>query len=280
MAMPMSEYEQEVLPELEWESEHEWEGELDGEFEGEEFLSSLRNLAGRAAGAAQQGWRWLTTEGSPQRAMALTAARTALQRGLPALGGVIGGRFGAPALGAQLGSWAGGQLSGLLPEREYEGEFEWELDGELSPLRRVYTDALMEHLGHAATAAPSEAEAEALAGAMVPLAARVIPQAAPAVLRAAPNLVRGVSAVTRTLRRSPTTRPLVRAVPTIVRRTAANIAQQVGQGQPVSPSTAVRTLARQTARVLASPQQCMHAYRRSRILDQRFHRAAMPQGTP
>ena len=96
------------------------------------------------------------------------------------------------------------------------------------------------------------------------------------VLRAAPGLIRGAAQVARTLRASPVTRPLVRAVPTIIQRTAANIAQQVGQGQPVTPSTAVRTLARQTARVLSSPQQCVQAYRRSRVLDRRFHRAAMP----
>ena len=119
-------------------------------------------------------------------------------------------------------------------------------------------------------AAESEAEAEAFIGALVPLAARLIPRVAPTILRAAPGLIRGAAQVARTLRTNPVTRPLVRAVPTIIQRTAAIIAQQVGQGQPVTPSTAVRTLARQTARVLSSPQQCVQAYRRSRVLDRRF----------
>ena len=268
--------------ELEGEFEGEYEGELEGEFEGElegeEFLSSLRALAGRAAGTAQRGWGWVTAPGSPQRALALSAARTALQRGLPALGGLVGGRFGAPALGTQVGTWAGGQLGGLLPEREFEGELEWE--EEVNPIRRVYPDALMEHLGHAATEAESEAEAEAFIGALIPLAARLLPQAAPAIMQAAPGLIRGLSGIAQTLRQSPTTRPLVRTLPTIVRRTATSIAQQRRQGQPVTPQGAVRTLARQTARVLSSPQQCVQAYRRSRTLDRRLHGATAPGLVP
>jgi hypothetical protein len=134
----------------------------------------------------------------------------------------------------------------------------------------------MEHIGHAATETESEAEAEAFVGALVPLAARLIPRVAPAIMRAAPQLIRGVARVTRTLRRNPATRPLVRAVPTIMRRTTANLARRVARGQPVTPQVAVRALAGQTARVLSSPQQCVHAYRRSRALDRRYHAAAQP----
>jgi hypothetical protein len=269
MAMPMSEYELEALPELEYEYEGEWEGELEGDLESEEFFRRLAGLARRAA------------QSPTLRRVGLASARTAL-RGLGDVGGALGGAFGpgGAGIGRRLGAQAGGYLTGLLPQSEFEGEFEWEMEGELSPLRRVYPDALMEHLGHAAAEAETEAEAEAFLGALIPLAARLIPQVAPTIMRAAPGLIRGVSGVAQTLLRSPTTRPLVRAVPTIVSRTAANIAQQVAQGQPVSPQTAVRTLARQTARVLSSPQQCVQAYQRSRALDRRHHRAARPQPVP
>jgi hypothetical protein len=257
----MSAYAFEVLPELEDEDEGAWEGELEGDFESEEFFGSLAQLARRAA------------QSPTLRRVGLAAARTAL-RGLGDLGGALGGAFGAAGadIGRRLGAQAGGYLGGLLPQSEFEEEFEWEADAALSPLRRVYPDALMEHLGHAAAEAESEAEAEAFIGALIPLAARLIPRVAPTIMRAAPGLIRGVSGVARTLLRSPATRPLVRAVPTIVRRTAANIAQQVAQGQPVTPQTAVRTLARQTAHVLSSPQQCVQAYRRSRAMDRRYHR--------
>jgi hypothetical protein len=218
--------------------------------ESEQFFGALSNLARRGAG-------WLTTSGSPQRALALSVARRALNRGLPALG-----------------QWAGPQvasgLAGLLPQQEYE----WESELEISPIRRIYPDAMLEHLGHAAAETHSEAEAESLAGAMVPLAARIIPRAAPVLMRATPGLVSGVAGVVRSLHRNPATRPLLRVVPTIVRGTASTIAQQASRGVAVTPQAAVRALARQTLRVLGSPQQSVQAFRRSRALDQALHRTA------
>jgi hypothetical protein len=240
--MSMYESTLEALPELEEEFEGEWEGELEEEYEGEEFFRQLAGLARRAV-----------------------QSPTLRRVGLAA---------GGAALGRDLGRVIGRRVSDWMPQSELEGEFEWELEGELNPIRRVYPDALMEHLGHAAATAQSEAEAEAFLGALIPLAARLIPRIAPTVMRAAPGLIRGISGVARTLRRSPVTRPLVRAMPTIARSTVANIAQQVAQGQPVTPQTAVRTLARQTARVLSSPQHCVRAMQRSRALDRQYHRAA------
>ncbi len=249
MRTAMYEYEWEALPELEeeYEFESEWEGELEGEYESEEFFRRLAGLATRAV------------RSPALRRVGLTAARSALRAGLgPQVGGLVGR---------------------LLPQSEFEAEFEWEgegefeWEGELNPIRRVYPDALMEHLGHAATESESEAEAEAFIGALIPLAARLIPRVAPSIMRAAPRLIQGATGIARTLRRSPTTRPLVRTLPTIVRRTATSMARQAAQGRPVTPQTAVRTLARQTAGVLGSPRQCIQAYRRSRALDGRYHRA-------
>ncbi len=276
MSTPAYELELEGSPEY----EYELEGEFEGEYEAEEFF-------GRLAGLARQA-----TQNPALRRVALSAARSALG-GLGAAGGSLGGAIGGArgaALGRDLGSAVGRHASGWLPQREYEGEFELEgeyefegeseLEGEfefegeyeINPQRRVYNEALMEHLGHAAAEAETEEEAEAFIGALVPVAARLATRAAPAIMRAAPQLMRGVSGVARTLMRSPTTRPLVRAIPNIVRGTVANVARQVARGQSVTPSGAVRTLARQTARVLSSPQRSVQAYRRSRALDTRFHR--------
>jgi hypothetical protein len=262
MSAPVSEYELEILPELGAGHESEFEGEL----ESEQFFGALANLARRGAG-------WITAPGSPQRGLALSVARQALNRGLPALGQVLGGRIGGTAngaAGAALGSRAASWLGGLLPQEEYEAELEGEL--EISPIRKVYPDAMLEHLGHAAAETHSEAEAEALAGAMIPLAARIVPRAGPVLMRATPGLVCGLSGVVHGLRRNPATRPLVRVVPAIVRSTAAKIAQQASRGVPVTPQAAVRALARQTLRVLGSPQQSARAFRRSRALDRHFHR--------
>jgi len=164
-----------------------------------------------------------------------------------------------------------GSLLGGQGEEEYEEEMEWEGEAEANPLRRAYPDALMEHLGHMATEAESEAEAEAFIGALVPLAAQILPRVAPHIMRAAPRLIRGISRVTRTLRRNPSTRQLVRALPSIVRRTVGTVARQSRRGRPIGPQTVVRALGQQTRRVLTSPAACRHAVARSRALDRRYH---------
>ena len=263
MSAAVSGYEWEALPELGVGHQSEFEGD----FESQQFFGALANLARRGAS-------WATAPGSPQRRLAVSVARRALNRGLPALGRLTGGHGRAvngaasSALGSQAASW----LGGMLPQQEYEAAFEAEL--EISPIRRIYPDAMLEHLGHAAAETHSEAEAEALAGAMIPLAAAGIPRgAAPALMRATPGLVSGLSGVVHSLRQSPATRPLVRVVPAIVRSTATNIARQASRGVPVTPQAAVHTLARQTLRVLGNPHQSADAFRRSRALDGHFHRS-------
>jgi hypothetical protein len=96
-------------------------------------------------------------------------------------------------------------------------------------------------------------------------------------MRAAPQLIRGVSRVTRSLRRDPATRPLVRAVPTVVRDTALTVARRVARGQQVTPQGAVRILAGHADRVLSDPRRRRRAAQRSRRLDRRYHQAACPR---
>jgi hypothetical protein len=176
-----------------------------------------------------------------------------------------------------------------LAETEAEGEGEVsELEGELNPVRKVYTDAMMEHMAHAAEVAESEHEAaEAflplipmIASKIAPLAlkalpkigARLAPKLFSKVMRVAPQLTRGVSRVARTLYRNPRTRRLLRAVPSIARRATAQLVGRAARGQAVTPRIALRTLARQTSRVLSHPRRCLHAVRRSRALDRVHHR--------
>jgi hypothetical protein len=183
----------------------------------------------------------------------------------------------------------GGVISGLLGESEgedeselegeyeledeWEGEYEDESEAMANPLRRVYPDAMMEHLGHAAAEAETEAEAEAFVGALVPLAAGLAKKAAPHVAKATPHLVRGLSKVTHTLRQKPATRPLVRAIPTIASRTTRSLARQVAHGRPITARQAVRTLAKQTAAVLRDPRTRHRVIRHARALDRNYHRA-------
>jgi hypothetical protein len=259
MATAALEYEMESMPEYEGTHEAEWESES----ESEQFFGALANLA-------RSGASWLTAAGSPQRRFALWAARQALNRGLPAIGRIVAPNLGSNAnTGSQLGARAASWLGGMLPQQE--SEYEWEIQGEINPVRKWYPDAMLEHLGHASAEAESEAEAEALAGAMIPIAARAVPRAAAALTRATPGLVCGLAGVVRVLRRDPATRPLLRVIPAIVRGTAVSVARQSAGGRTVSPRNAVRALARQTFRVLGSPRQATQAFRRSQQLDRRLH---------
>lgn len=262
MSTPMYEYE------TEWEDELEMEGEWEGEDESEQFFGRLASLARRAAGSPAL------------RRIGLSAARSAL-RGLSGVGGRIGG-----ATGRQLGAQAANVLGGYLPQSEFEdegeGEWETEIEGEVemfaNPTQAAQTTALMAHLGHAAAEAESEDESEAFLGALIPLAARLVPRVAPAIMRATPQLVRGMSNIGRTLLNNPRTRPLIRALPTVARNTAASLARQVASGRQITPQTAVRTLARQTANVLGNPQRAVNAYRQARTLDRRYHGGAAGAG--
>ncbi|HEU4324148.1 MAG TPA: hypothetical protein VFS21_13440 [Roseiflexaceae bacterium] len=261
MAATLSEYEWETLAEYEdeFELESEWEAEWESEAEdeGEAFFGRLASIARSAAPALRQ--------------VGLRAARSALgQAGQ--VGAAVGGAIspGGARTGQVIGAHLGSMLSNLLPQREYEGEDEYETN----PIARIYPDVLMEHLGHAAAQTESEAEAEAFIASLVPVAARLAPQAARVVGQVAPQLTRGLTSVARTLRSSPATRQLVRTLPTIARNTVRTLAQQSASGAPLTPAHAAQTLARQTQRVIGNPQQAVQAYRRSRAMDQRYHRAA------
>jgi hypothetical protein len=183
-------------------------------------------------------------------------------------------------------------------ETEFEGEMEsgeLELEfheGEISPVRKYYVDAMLEHMGHAAAEAESEQEAAEgflplipmLAAKALPLAAKfgakllpklagkVLPRVARTFSRVTPRLTRGVSNITRGLYRNQRTRPLVRAVPTIARRTVATIAKQAAAGRPVTPRTANRVLVAQTRRLLRNPRQTARILNRARTLDRHLHR--------
>jgi hypothetical protein len=207
-----------------------------------------------------------------------------------AVGGGGGGRGGLAGVGraaAQAAlSRAGtagvplGQLAITLnPPPFIDGEAE--LEAQIGLGAGPSSAMLMEHYGHAATLAESEAEAEAFLLPLLPLAAKfVLPKVAsfaakkalPFVMKKVmPRLTRSTLQVGRELRRNPTTRPLVRAMPTIAQRTVADIARQVERGRPVTPELATRYLARETQRVLGSPDRAVRAYRRSRALDRRYH---------
>jgi hypothetical protein len=197
----------------------------------------------------------------------------------------------------------GNLLGGLLGEGESESEFhelemetefageselESEFESELNPVRKIYPDAMMEHLAYMASQAETEHEAAehflpliglaaskllpVVTKALSPALKKVLPRVARAVTKVQPRLTRGIATIARGLHRNPTTRPLLRAVPSIARRTVYNVARTAAAGRPVTPVTAVRTLAAQTRRVLGTHPARVQAMRRSRLMDNRLHR--------
>jgi hypothetical protein len=186
----------------------------------------------------------------------------------------------------------GNVVSSLLGESEdeYEDEssFEAEAEDEISPIRKIYPDAMMEHLGELAFEAESEDEAAeqflpligmaaskllpVAARAIAPLAKKALPKIARAVTKSTPQLTRGIGKVAKTLYRTPQTRHLLKTVPAIARRTVGSIARQAAHGRHITPRTAVRTLAKQARHVLAHPGHRRHALRRHAHLERKFHR--------
>lgn len=189
----------------------------------------------------------------------------------------------------------GNAVGSLLGESEGEGEYEDESayesedegEGEINPIRKIYPDAMMEHLGELAAEAESEDEAAehflplvtmaaskllpAVARAIAPAARRALPKIVRAVTHSSPKLTRGIGTIAKTLHRNPQTRHLLKTVPTIARRTVGSIAKQAARGRTVSPQAAVRALAHQARYVLGNPAHRRHALQRHNRLERTFH---------
>jgi hypothetical protein len=242
-----AELEDEYEGELEDESEDEMEEEMEDESEGEGWLGALGNIAGSLLGESEDEYEdEYEDEG----------------------------------------------------EAEMEAEDEYEDEYEVSPIRKIYPDAMMEHLGELAAESESEEEAvEHLAAAPHMAASKILPvvakvakvakglskaahvakvakaaKVAHAVNKAVPRLTKAIGKVVRTLHRNPQTRHLLKTVPHITRRTVGKIATHAARGGRITPRAAVRTLARQTRRVLGTPKQRGQALRRHNHLERRFHR--------
>ena len=152
-----------------------------------------------------------------------------------------------------LGTIARG-IGGLLGG---QGEFEEEYEFEEEAAPPTQSQAVGELMAAVASQARTEAEAEAMIGAATVTV--ISPRDRAALRRVLPHMVRGAAVLTRILRRRRVTRPVVRAVPTIVRNTGRTLVRQAAAGQPVTRRAAARVMATQTRRVLTSPPACTRA---------------------
>lgn len=194
----------------------------------------------------------------------------------------------APMVGTALGGPLGGALASRLVresefefEDEWEGEFEDEAESEYEqeaeeeasrPLTE--SEALAEMMAAVAAQAESEAEAEAMIGAATLAVLSARDRAA--LRQVLPHMVRATCVLARLLRRRQATRPALRTVPTIVRRTCRVLAARAAAGRPVTQRSAARVMARQTQRVLGSPRRTSTALTRNVRATRAVRRTAAP----
>jgi hypothetical protein len=171
-------------------------------------------------------------------------------------------------------------------EDEFEGEGEAEVVHEITHSPVTHNNAIAEMMADAASTAHGEGEAEAMVGASTVTV--ISPRDRRALRRILPHLVRGTAILTRILRRRRATRPLVRAVPTVVRRTIRQLKKRAARGLPITRRAAARVAAKQVRRVLGSPKastaavvrnvKVSRAYKRRRKIARRYgqrHRRMM-----
>lgn len=284
------EAESELAGELEGESELESEGELGEHEHGEQFLGGLLgSLLGEGEGEAEgelgehefefeQGEQFF---GRAFRGIGRLVKRAApvlkniARVAAPIAGKAVGGLLGGPAgamLGSKLARLAAQQLreqelggAGELESHEFElGEQEL---GEHELGEHEVAQELAEHeleaeaMAHYAAFTESEHEAEAMAGAAASIT--MSQRDRRALRRLVPNLVRGAGILTRVLRMRRATRPFVRVVPTIMRRTVRTLRRGAAAGQPITRQRAGQVMARTTRRVLSSPRYCGAVLRRN-----------------
>jgi hypothetical protein len=288
-----STYESELEAELEQELSGLHEGELEGEGEGEGELGGLLSgLFGEGEGEGElefegEGEGELELEGESGEQFsfggmfkkignfvkkAAPILKKVAKVAAPMVGTAIGGPFGA-ILGNLASSALGeGELEGefeLEGELEFEGEFEMEGESEsesemaheIISHEQTQHEALAELMAESASHEQHEGEAEAMIGAATMTA--IGPADRRALRRILPHLMRGVAILTRILRRRRSTRPAVRAIPTIVRRTVNTLKKRAAAGKPVTRRAVARAAATQVRKVLGSPKACTAAIARN-----------------
>jgi hypothetical protein len=262
-----SEFEDELEDEFEDESEfaHESEHEDETGLEAEGWLGAIGNAVGSLLGESEDEFEFAHEDESEDESeqffgkigsflkKAAPILRKVAKVAAPIVGTAIGGPFGTI-----LGKAASSVLESEHGEHgehefedEYEHEAEHEMAHEIASHELSHHEALAEMLAESASHEMHEAEAEAMSGAATVTV--ISPADRRALRRILPHLVRGTAILTRILRRHRSTKPLVRVVPTIVRRTVKDLKRQAARGVPITRRMAGRAASRQVRKVLGSP---------------------------
>jgi len=255
---------------LEGESAYESEDEVESAFEdeygleGEGWLGALGNIAGSLLGEGEdEDESSFETEDEGEQFFGKIGRF--LKRAAPMLKQIA--KVAVPLVGTAIGGPAGAALGGLASKALGEGEYEDEVEGEQEMTHEIasheltHNEAVAEMMADAASREMHEGEAEAMAGAAT--VSVISPADRRALRRILPHLVRGTAILTRILRRRRITRPMVRVVPTIMRRAVKDLKRQAAKGIPITRKRAAVATAKQVRRVLSSPKACAAAITRN-----------------
>jgi hypothetical protein len=275
---------EEELHEFEEESHesHEFEEEAHESHEFEEESHELHELHEGSHEAGEQFFGRIARGIGRFVKKAAPVLKSIAKVAAPIVGTAIGGPFGA-ILGKVATSALGEQhelheLHEQHESHEFEAEEEYEsheasheVAHEIAYHETTQHEALAEVMAEAAALEQHEGEAEAMAGAAV--MTTIGPRDRRALRRILPHLVKGIAILTRILRRRRLTRPAVRAIPTIVRRTVNTLKRGAAAGKPITRRAAGRAAATQVRRVLGNPAACTAAIaqnvRANRLLKRR-----------
>lgn len=258
--------------ELEYELEDELESEDEWELEGaSEFEDELEG-AGELEDELEMEDEWELGEGEEFLGKFLKKAVGKvggfIKKAAPILKAIA--RKAAPLVGTAIGGPAGGLIAGglskvLLRESELEDELELEDESEFEDEFEdgVMTagDAEAEYIAAKASRLPAKTAAPALVGAAT--VATLSGSDRAALRKVLPHMVHGTNVLTRILRQRALTRPAVRTVPTIVRRTAKILKKRAAMGKPVTRAAAGRIMAGQIQKVIGNHHKCAHAIARN-----------------
>jgi hypothetical protein len=173
-------------------------------------------------------------------------------------------------IGGKLGSFVGNLEDEDLAFEGYDGygDGEDESDSEDEMNAEDFMDFegededVAEYMADIAAKAPNSIDSGAMAGAITITIASKAPLQVKAV---SPTLSSGAARLTKLMKNNPATKPLVKVVPSIAKKTVATLARKAAKGKPVTPAIAKRVMAKHTMRVLSSPRELTKAIAKNEV---------------
>ena len=248
---------------LSFESTGEWDGDHDAEgydpfeaFDGPSF-----EAAGLPYGAVldtPDEWGFLKKIARGVKKVARAAAPVAKALA-PLAGKAIGAAVGGPA-----GAMIGGQLGGLVANLEDEDgdDSADEMDADAV----FVADAADEEAAHKLADASAKTRSASTAGALAAASAATLAAKAPPKVKAVmPTVASASSNVAQVMTKAKGGAVLKKALPAIQAKTVATLTAKAAKGKPVTPATAKRVMAKQTAKVLRSQGELTKAIARNEV---------------